>query len=147
MDEEALTALANEISAALSPIVRKEIDRRIREGLARLFERRSAPRPSPKADAARVKAESDHGLGAARRQTRGVLGKVSNAKAGDLSLETVKAALKEHPKGLRTERLRKAMGLPDSARRRLALVLRKAVSNGELARRGQKRATTYALKR
>jgi hypothetical protein len=150
MDEEALTALTNEIATALAPMVRKEMDRRIREGLARLFERRSVPRAKPAAAA--VRTEIERGLVAARSQTRAMVGKTGKSKGGELSLEAVKAALQDaaaqgNTKGLRTERLRMAMGLPDSARRRLALVLRKAVSNGEIARKGQKRATTYALKK
>ena len=165
MDEEALNALKAEIAAALTPIVWKEMDRRIREGLARIFERRGAPRPTPSPSAGEVKAEIDSGLAAARRQVRTTKPRkappaktappaakpVAPAKPkkgkGELSIDAIRAALTGRPDGLRSEALREQMGLDRRARRRLALVLTKAVRNGILTRKGERRTTTYALKK
>jgi hypothetical protein len=143
MDEETLASLTNEIATALAPIVRKLLDEKVNDALALVFGQRS---PAARATSKRA-AKLPKRVKEARTVKPPRAVKVATPKRGEISLDAIKAALQGQPMGLRTEKLRMTMGLPDSARRRLALVLRKAVVDGELSRKGQKRATTYSLKK
>lgn len=131
MVEENLEAVAKEISDALAPVVLKLLEKNVRAEVERRIHRllvgESAATPKPAASPRTT---------APRKKAR-----------GDLSLDAVRAALADKPEGLLAEKLRVAMGLPDSARRRLALVLSKAVASKQLVRKGQKRGATYFLKK
>ena len=143
MDDAALDELTKQITSALAPVVRKELERVIDEALAGYVRRAAAPQePAPVV----VPVTKRRGRAPARKVE-------SRAKMADLpdtqkaALAAIQAALVGHPEGLHAEKLREAMGLPGGVRRRLALVLRKAVASGGIRREGQRRGTTYFLKK
>jgi hypothetical protein len=131
MDEENLASITKEISDALAPVVLKLLERSVRAEVERRVHRMLVGEP-----AAATKPSAAPASPRARKKAR-----------GELSLEAVRAALLDKPEGLLAEKLRVAMGLPDSARRRLALVLSKAVAAKQIVRKGQKRGATYFLKK
>lgn len=154
MDESTLAELTSGIVAALEPIVRRELLRLEREALARHFGRpqgRQTSAPAPKTAPALKAAPKRKAASKGPAPKPAALAKKAAAPAkttrGDLSVEAIVAALTGREDGLRAEMLRKAMGLKDEQRRPLQGVLKQAVAMGLVTRKGEKRTTTYALKK
>ena len=158
MDEDIiLNDLTSAVTAALAPTIRKLITTRdgvllarwsAKDGVEVTIERSSAALARAFGPKEPIGSFVVAGDGAAdsvettppRRAARG-------ARRAALSLEAVKTALAGKKDGLRSEILRKQMGLKNSDRRSLAGILRKGVQAGELVQKGERRATTYALKK
>ena len=136
---------------ALRPVVRKMIDAKIRDALAKQFARKPAPglskAPAPPAPVAKAAPASAAKAAPAKRPATKVAKKVAKSAAnGELTIEAVRGALTGRPDGLRSEALRKVMGLSDKQRRPLAAKLSEWTKAGFLSRKGEKRTTTYTLK-
>lgn len=135
MDEE-LIEEANEIAAALAPLVQKQMQRLVHDALARRCGQRKAS--ESRAAISKPKTAAPPAARSAKRDV---------PKEAAEVLTAIKDVLAGHTAGLRVEDLREALGYPGSARRRLALVLRKAVTSGDIRRKGNRRGTTYFPKK
>jgi hypothetical protein len=72
-------------------------------------------------------------------------GRLPRRSADDIAqvVESIVGLLRQSPKGLRAEQIRKKLGLQA---KELPRPLKEALDSGRLAKSGQKRATTYFLK-
>jgi hypothetical protein len=72
-------------------------------------------------------------------------GRLARRSAGHIAqvIEKIAGLLKQHPRGLRAEQIRKKLGLHA---KELPRPLKEALESGRLSKSGQKRATTYSLK-
>ncbi len=132
-----MNEIRNEVVSALAPIVEKEMNRLLREAIGRRYGAR-APKVERRESMKRLLAPA----------ATPVPARAPKPGARDaFTLEDIKAALAKAGKPLRSQALRKALGISDKARRRLATMLRTATRSGQITRRGQKKATTYSLKK
>ena len=151
MTDDLVKRVAAAVLAELGPLV----ERHLRQAMAREFGLATPPGPplprgtgfAPRVVRAAQGAAKLPRPGAPREES--VPAEAGREAPTDaLSIEAIVTALADGPKeGLRSEVLRERLGLPDTARRRLARMLREAVASKAIARKGTKRGATFSLAR
>jgi hypothetical protein len=159
LNDKLMNELSSAVAAALTPAIRQLITTRDGVLLVRWSAKDGVEVAIERSTAALARAFGSKDLpgvflvpdGAADvdapKRRRSGRGAPRGERRAALSLEAVKAALAGKKDGLRSEILRKEMGLKNSDRRSLAGILRKGVESGDLVQEGERRATTYALKK